>query len=234
MTGQNTLSDILRFQCPACSAVLTVPSTLAGVEGPCPSCFQTITAPIAEATYEAPYEMANVPWITPGGPPQEEFSLRSTLAPAPAVKMTELFSAPQEKSFRAKLAIPTPEEPLDDSWKARHRDIRRQTRRVRKTEEVAHTFLESRAFGIARVVLIFASAGMLVWLFTYMQSHQWRLPGMPTDMARDKPGATSGASHPLGTDANIFTADDDIEIPPASNTTPGTTPSARPLAGTPR
>ena len=232
MTGQNTLSDIIRFQCPACSAVLTVPATLAGIEGPCPSCFQTISAPIAEATYAAPYEMTDVPWITPGSTPREEFSLRPT--PAPAGMITDLFSAPPEKHFRARLAIPTPEEALDDTWKERHRDIRRHSRRVRKTEEAANTFLESRTFGIARVVLIFASAGMLFWLFTYMQSHQWRLPGMPPDMARDKPGATSGASHPLGSDANIFTADDDIEIPPASITTPGSTSSARPLAGASR
>ena len=231
MTGQNTIADLLQFQCTACRAELTVPAALAGIEGPCPSCFQTIQAPVPEARYEAPLALRDVPWITPGTPPRNEFTARP-IPPEPMV--TPQFPAPPDKNFRARLAISAPGEPLDDSWKSRHRDLRRKSRRIRKAEEAAHSFLESQAFRVSRVALILTSAGMLVWLFIYMESHQWRLPGMSPDIVREKPGATSGASRPIGSDANVFTADDDTEIPPAANFAPVPPASTRPLAGAPR
>ena len=41
-------SDIIRFNCKACHAELTVPANLAGVTGPCPICGSEITAPHPE------------------------------------------------------------------------------------------------------------------------------------------------------------------------------------------
>ena len=38
--------DVLRFGCPACQQELSIPGTLAGVEGPCPHCRTGIAAPI--------------------------------------------------------------------------------------------------------------------------------------------------------------------------------------------
>lgn len=240
MTGQNTISDTLRFHCTACRAELTVPMRLAGVEGPCPSCSQTIQAPIPEAVYDELLELPDVPWMTPPGSRlQKDFASRQFPPRAPSLANGSVFPPPvEEKNFKARLTIRLAEDPLDDSWKERHRDLRRKSRRVRKAEQAAHSFLESRAFRIARVALIILSAGMLVWLFTYMQSHQWRFPGMLPDVADQSPGATSGASRPLGSDANIFTSDDDAEIPPVANIIPGRPLSgataANPLAGTPR
>jgi hypothetical protein len=37
--------ELLRFDCPACGAVLTVPATIAGMQGPCPKCWQDIVSP---------------------------------------------------------------------------------------------------------------------------------------------------------------------------------------------
>lgn len=240
MTGQFTTPDTLRFQCTSCRAELTVPIRLAGVEGPCPSCLATIQAPIPEAMYDDDLlELPDVPWMTPGSTPQKAFVSRAIPVAAPSLASGPVFPPlTDEKNFKARLAIPLPEDPLDDSWKARHRDLRRKTRRTRKAEQAAHSFLESRAFRIARVALILLSAGMLVWLFTYMQTHQWHLPGMAPDTADQKPDATSGASRPFGGNANVFTSDDDAEIPPAAHFLhdqpfPGGA-SANPLAGTPR
>ena len=241
MTSQNHLSETIRFHCTACRAELTVPMRLAGVEGPCPSCSHTIQAPIPKAVSDALLELPDVPWMTPpaSGLPQDIAS-RPFPPPARPLGADSFFPPPpvDEKNFKARLTIPLAKDPLDDSWKDRHRDLRRKTRRTLKAGQAAQIFLESRAFRIARVALIILSAGMLVWLFAYMQSHQWRFPGMLPDLADQSPGATSGASRPLGSDANIFTADDDAEIPPVANFTPapplpaGT--SVNPLAGTPR
>ena len=43
--GAPVLPDVLRFGCPACSQELSIPRTLAGVEGPCPHCGIGIAAP---------------------------------------------------------------------------------------------------------------------------------------------------------------------------------------------
>lgn len=40
-------NDTITFFCPACSIKLTVPASLAGIEGPCPSCGKQIQAPAA-------------------------------------------------------------------------------------------------------------------------------------------------------------------------------------------
>ncbi len=46
-------SSVLKFTCPACKTPLTVPRSLAGVQGPCPKCGVEITAPQAEVGQKA-------------------------------------------------------------------------------------------------------------------------------------------------------------------------------------
>ncbi|HEX2749775.1 MAG TPA: hypothetical protein VHM91_17325, partial [Verrucomicrobiales bacterium] len=136
-----------------------------------------------------------------------------------------------ERNFTARLAIPPQEEPLDDSWKDRYRNQRRQARRARKAEDVAHGLLTSRSFQIARVILIMLSGAMLVWLFQYLQNHHWRLPGMAPAVAEEKTGGSN--VKPSTANTNELMTDDDTEIPPAASHTPSATGSspAQPVAG---
>ena len=218
MTALYEPPEVLRFHCASCRAELTVPATLAGIEGPCPSCYQTIRAPrtVPEAHYVDDFEMEEPDETPPVFPPRPAgVPPASPLARKPA--LAEMFPpVMSEKQFKARRAIPAPEEPLDDSWRARSKDQRRKSRRVHKAERVAHTFLESRGFALARVALILVSAALMVFLFNYLQSHQWRLPGMAPAVANDKHGAAGGATRPAGSDPNELMADDDTEIPPAA------------------
>lgn len=146
---------------------------------------------------------------------------------------------PLDRAFRARLAIPPGEEPLDDTWKERHRDQRRSSRRARRAERAADNFLNSRGFRVVRVSLILASGAMLAFLFHYLRSHQWRLPGMGPEMAEKKadPVVQPGKARPAGRDANELVADDDAEIPPASSTIPTpprTGTATQPFSGSPR
>lgn len=64
----------VRFDCPACHAVLTVPAAAAGLQGPCPKCWQEIVSPdparglparLPAAPAPAPVPVAVVPAATP-------------------------------------------------------------------------------------------------------------------------------------------------------------------------
>lgn len=240
MNGQPAFTSHLRFHCPHCRAELSVPAQLAGVKGPCPSCFQPIEAPFPEAVCEE----ASDPFLA-GGAPHQNFNapppgnqaqawMKSTPAlvqPRSAAAASSQFenSAP-ERGFRARLAIPPPEEPLDDTWKDKHRDQSRQTRRVRRAEKAAQSFLESKGFQLARAGMILASAGMVVWLFLYMKDHQWTLPGMSAPVAAETPAGGTG-SIPKPVASGTFT-DDDLEFPAAADEKPAVTaPQVTPVAG---
>lgn len=242
MTGTNETPSLLRFHCNSCQAELTVPATLAGIEGPCPACFQTIRAPIPEAVYSRPLTPPVGLALEPLPPEFEALTApperQRAIQPIPLPQRTSGlnpglnsgFAQPLlDKSFKAKLAIPPGEEPLDDTWKDRHREQNRQTRRVRKVEKAAESLLNSRSFAFIRVAMILVSAAMLVWLFAYMKDHQWRLPGMsPPPLAKEKTGG-SGTVRSTGGDANQLVADEDIELPPAADEKPappaGNTPA---------
>lgn len=45
MNPDSTAPAPVRFDCPACHAVLTVPAAAAGLQGPCPKCWQEIVSP---------------------------------------------------------------------------------------------------------------------------------------------------------------------------------------------
>ena len=68
-------SGVLRFGCPACQHLLTVPSAAAGAEGPCPLCYHKMIAPYP--TLGHPARLATVlpaavpaPFPTPSAPRQ--------------------------------------------------------------------------------------------------------------------------------------------------------------------
>jgi hypothetical protein len=147
------------------------------------------------------------------------------LSPAPQASWQQgrdqVFPPPAwEKSFKARKAIPAAEEPPDDTWKLRHADQRRQARRVRRAERAAHDLLHSRGFALARAAMILISGALLVWLFHYLQSHQWRLPGTGEPVAEDKAGFIPARLKPAGVDPNEWMADDDTELPAAAAHTP--------------
>jgi|GEM_PF-4379228 len=213
MTATSFSPEVLRFHCPRCGAELTVPATLAGIDGPCPSCCQIIQAPLLEALYEMEPGDFDLPGRQSQGPSG------NPVYPAPREKSVPDpgFLPPPEKNFKARLAIPPQEEPLDDTWKGRHRSKRRRNRRVQRVENAAQSFLDSRGFQIARVLLILLSAAMLAWLFQYLRTHQWQLPGLSPSVADEpKPAATGGLMNAGATEL----WDDDTEIPPAASRTP--------------
>jgi hypothetical protein len=51
----------MRFDCPACGAILTVPAAAAGIQGPCPKCWQEIVSP--DPAHGLP---ARLPTLPPG------------------------------------------------------------------------------------------------------------------------------------------------------------------------
>jgi hypothetical protein len=209
---------------------------LAGVEGPCPGCFATIQAPIPEARYSEPVSPSTPDLLPVSFPPLRESDIRAIphlprLAPADP----EFSNTAPDRNFRARLAIPPQDEPLDDSWKDRHRSLRRQNRRARRAEEAAQSFLSSRGFYVARVTLMLLSGAMLVWLYQYLQNHQWRLPGMSPPAVADEKKSGPERVKPVGSNANELMADDDTEIPPASSQQPDRNDPAKtgaqPIAG---
>ena len=173
-------------------------------------------------------------------PPVREQPLRPI--PPPVNNMQEMQASvpvqPLDRSFRARIAIRPQDEPLDDSWKARHRDQRRSARRSRRVEKAAHSFLESRTFRLARLGLILSSGAMLAFLFHYLRTHQWRFPGTAPAIAEKNPdpGTQPGKARTARADANELMADDDAEIPPASSTIPDVprSGSTQPFSGTKR
>lgn len=179
--------------------------------------------------------------VAPLFPPAREQALRPIppLVNSRKEMLASVPAQPVDRGFRAKLAIPPADEPLDDTWKDRHRDQHRSTRRARRAERAADTFLNSRSFRLVRVGLILASGVMLTFLFNYLRNHQWRLPGFGPSVAEKKadPVVPPGKTRPSGTDANELMADDDAEIPPASNTIPAsprTGTATQPFSGSQR
>jgi hypothetical protein len=251
MSALNEPAPTLRFFCPSCRAELAVPSSLAGVEGPCPSCFQTIRAPanvarpVAAAVSPLEWQSSDAPilaaptWPPPvpapaamganslASLPEALLTPRGMELPEPGpghrVLQAIVTAAPADKNFRPRRAIPAAEEPADDSWRDRHLKQQRSSRRARRAERAAHQLLESRGFRFARVALILLSGAMLAFLLHYLQSHQWRFPGMSASVTEETPRTPAPTVRPVGADVNELMTDDDTEIPPASDTIPAAT-----------
>lgn len=232
--------------CPSCFLTIRSPLPPAALgETPeamtSPAAWQSGEAPVLPRDWmpELPQPQAEAAAAhgTPQFPPVREQNMRPLPAPdgnQPSAPV-RFPIAPLERGFKARLAIPPAEEPLDDSWKERHRDQRRSSRRAQRADKVANSFLQSRSFRVARVALILASGGMMAWLFHYLQDHQWRFPGIKPATANERQDTRQGRVRPVATDANELIADDDTEIPPASGTVPSSPArSAPPVAGAPR
>ena len=81
-------ADVIQFHCSACQALLTVPSSMAGVSGPCPTCGQTVTSPSPR------------PVSAFTSQPQA-----AAPAPAPSHPAFPPISAPTRRALRAKHAF---------------------------------------------------------------------------------------------------------------------------------
>src|SRR5688572_25903805 len=107
MTATSFSPEVLRFHCPSCGAQLTVPATLAGIEGPCPSCCRTIQAPLPEALYEM--ELGD---FVPPVHQSLAVSARPIFPESRGAAVPDMNCSPApEKNFKARLAILPPEEP---------------------------------------------------------------------------------------------------------------------------
>lgn len=77
--------------------------------------------------------------------------------------------------FQAKLAIPSLDEPLDDSWQEKHRIQRERMSNARKLDRVTDQMLNSRGFQVARVSLLVATGGLCAGLALFMKDRNWVL-----------------------------------------------------------
>ena len=153
MNAPTTLPP-LHFHCSHCGAGLSVPAELAGIEGPCPGCGAALKAPTASVPTPPSYHTP-LPWVPAG---------RAAVAPGGRAA----------GGFKAKLAIPAPEEPPDESWRDRHRRRAKRRHRTDVAGEKALSVLESRAFKVGRVVMLLVTAGLTVFLFLYLQERDFR------------------------------------------------------------
>lgn len=183
--------DLLRFHCPHCRAELTVPKTLAGIQGPCPSCFQTIQAPAASAPAPAPAAVLPPRQVTPLVPIPAPVASRA-VTPMPlserAGMQAQAAAAPRavlppprnEEEFRPKRAIPPMASPPDEGWKNKARTEARREARARRAERAAQRFLDSRVFRLGRLVALVAVGGVLAWLVPQAMN-QAKKGGRPSD-----------------------------------------------------
>ncbi|MCW1884722.1 hypothetical protein OKA04_08280 [Luteolibacter flavescens] len=91
----------LQFDCPACGAVLTVPASIAGMQGPCPKCWQEIISPDPARGQVA--RLPALPVVETPVPATEE--LAPVAAPAP---QAELPVAPVPVPVAAPDPLPAP------------------------------------------------------------------------------------------------------------------------------
>lgn len=167
MTGQ--IQEVIQFCCPSCGAELTVPNQLAGIEGPCPSCYTTIRAPRAS--------MGKPPAKAAGAWPPENVPPGLSIPARPNIESTPV------ESFRARYLIPpAPEE--DTSWVERSKERSKKQQRRRRLENSADTILKSDGMRYFRAALITVSAALFVWLLTFLQSNNWKLPWKSSAVAR--------------------------------------------------
>ena len=80
------MSQTITFNCPSCSAGLTVPGNLAGVSGPCPTCGNSITAPHPQSEPEPELVPFDIPPAAPTPPAEvaENPMLPPAAAPLPS------------------------------------------------------------------------------------------------------------------------------------------------------
>lgn len=144
------LPDKLTFNCPACGVRLTVPSSLAGVEGPCPTCTAPIRAPL----------LTDLPTRSLAAPELEPILSRPPIPVMPPVG--EMLSAgprirPEprelpERPIDARVAPLTPRKTTDDEALRRY-PVQNQTR-VRRSRPVSRMIVPLLFLAAAAVVVL--------------------------------------------------------------------------------
>lgn len=102
----------VRFDCPACGAVLTVPAAAAGLQGPCPKCWKEIVSP--DPALGLP---ARLPALPPVPPPAEDLVPAIPAPPpdpAPAIPAPEIPTIPAEPASSETPTAPTASEPAPE------------------------------------------------------------------------------------------------------------------------
>lgn len=84
----------LRFGCPACQQELSIPASLAGVEGPCPHCHAKIAAPVPSAGLPARHLDAPAAPAAPVSPPAAPVSIPPISEPPVAPSPPRVVSQP--------------------------------------------------------------------------------------------------------------------------------------------
>lgn len=113
----------VRFDCPACGAVLTVPAAAAGLQGPCPKCWEEIVSP--DPALGLPARLPALPPLPPAAeaatvipalPPASEAPATPEIPPAPPEPTTPVTPAETAASEPAPetppVLPPDPESPL--------------------------------------------------------------------------------------------------------------------------
>lgn len=100
----------MRFDCPACGAVLTVPAAAAGIQGPCPKCWQEIVSPDPAKGLPArlpaiPPQAASTPEPAVPEPVVHEPVVSEPVVPEPVVPEPAV-PAPRERR-RGRWLVPT-------------------------------------------------------------------------------------------------------------------------------
>lgn len=180
-------ADVLLFQCDHCWSELSVPLAQQGVVGPCPCCAGRIQAPIAPTPLFLPpldgaHEAHTAPvlplhWLHPAhalasaeeeNPPSQRLGMGDLLLPRQLTDHESL-------GFRAKLSIPQSDEPLDDSWRARHLEDRRRSQSIQKLDQTAEQIFASKTWKVVRTGIIVATGGLCAGLAIYLQDRNWVL-----------------------------------------------------------
>ncbi len=100
MIADPPASTPVRFDCPACGAVLTVPAAAAGLQGPCPKCWQEIVSP--DPAHGLPARL-------PAPPPAVPEPAAEPAEPAPAADLasTGIPPSPPRRSGRTGWIVPS-------------------------------------------------------------------------------------------------------------------------------
>lgn len=172
-----------------------------------------------------------VPSLGEKGDAWREESAEETLPPLPGQDRQRLISVdhfPEGRSgaeaggFQAKLTISSTGEPLDDSWRERHRGIRGRLARIKALDRLAERILSSRAFRMARVALLVSIGGLCAGLILFLKDRHWVLD-LPWRPDRSDPltgGALLPATGPADGALAVHPQDPPASAGPVESTNP--------------
>jgi hypothetical protein len=199
-------SDNITFNCPSCGIRLSVPSALAGVEGPCPSCSASIRAPLTAAlptVEEPPFEPILAKPALPAMPQASEVP-----PPGPRIR-----PEPRELPERD----PEARQPITPRKSTEDQALRRYPVQMERRER------GSRSLYRLMVPIGFITVVVLVILSIFLTSRRNGtlinrplvvLPPAYRDGSTPKPKADDALSRPMASDASI--PETRAPLPPAA------------------